>query len=126
MTENKIILLKTGETIQILDIYPDYLTDKKYVVYRHQNQMYISDYEQLKLHIQPLDSKKEHRTTADKIKLYRQYFRGDDNKVALSFESNEKKRVYYVWCNLRKKYPCHKSKIQVLNALNVNFNNFNL
>lgn len=28
MTENKIIHLKTGETIQILDIYPDYLTDK--------------------------------------------------------------------------------------------------
>lgn len=91
MTENKIIHLKTGENIQILDIYPDYLTDKKYVVYRYQNQIYISDYEQLNLHIQPLDSKKEQRTTADKIKLYRQYFRGDENKVALSFENNEKK-----------------------------------
>ena len=110
MTESKIIHLKTGENIQILDVYPDYLTDKKYVVYRHQNQIYISDYEQLKLHAQPLDPKKEHRTTTNKIKLYRQYFRGDDNKVALSFENNEKKRVYYVWCNLRKKYPCPKIK----------------
>ena len=67
MTENKIILLKTGETIQILDIYPDYLTDKKYVVYRHQNQMYISDYEQLKLHIQPLYSKKEQPLKDDEL-----------------------------------------------------------
>ena len=58
MTESKIIHLKTGENIQILDVYPDYLTDKKYVVYRHQNQIYISDYEQLKLHTQPLNQKK--------------------------------------------------------------------
>ena len=110
MIENKIIHLKTGENIQILDIYPDYLSDKRYVVYRHQDKIYISDYGQLKLHIQSLDSKKEPRTTADKIKLYRQYFRGDDNKVALSFENNEKKRVYYIWCNLRKQYPCPKIK----------------
>ncbi|MFC3900086.1 TOTE conflict system archaeo-eukaryotic primase domain-containing protein [Aliicoccus persicus] len=100
--------LMDGSTIKVLKLYNDFKTDKQYAVVLSNTIEYICELSELLKMIVKSNERISKRTTDEKIKLYRSYFRGNDDVVATSFRTKEGKMVYYPWCHIRKQVPCPK------------------
>ncbi|QIH77405.1 DEAD/DEAH box helicase family protein [Macrococcoides canis] len=97
-----------GSEIMVIKFYNDYNADKKYAVVLDNNVEYICEVDELLKMMIKSNKKFSKRTTDEKIKLYRSYFRGNEDIVATSFRTKEGKMVYFPWCHIRKQLPCPK------------------
>ncbi|UTH02714.1 DEAD/DEAH box helicase family protein [Macrococcoides canis] len=97
-----------GSEIMVIKFYNDYNADKKYAVVLDNNVEYICEVDELLKMVIKSNKKSSKRTTDEKIKLYRSYFRGNEDIVATSFRTKEGKMVYFPWCHIRKQLPCPK------------------
>lgn len=97
-----------GSEIMVIKFYNDYNVDKKYAVVLDNNVEYICEVDELLKMVIKSNKKFPKRTTDEKIKLYRSYFRGNEDIVATSFRTKEGKMVYFPWCHIRKQLPCPK------------------
>ncbi|QUR94349.1 TOTE conflict system archaeo-eukaryotic primase domain-containing protein [Macrococcoides canis] len=97
-----------GSEIMVIKFYNDYNADKKYAAVLDNNVEYICEVDELLNMVIKSNKKSSKRTTDEKIKLYRSYFRGNEDIVATSFRTKEGKMVYFPWCHIRKQLPCPK------------------
>ncbi|QIH75027.1 DEAD/DEAH box helicase family protein [Macrococcoides canis] len=97
-----------GSEIMVIKFYNDYNADKKYAAVLDNNVEYICEVDELLKMVIKSNKKSSKRTTDEKIKLYRSYFRGNEDIVATSFRTKEGKMVYFPWCHRRKQLPCPK------------------
>lgn len=107
MTDHRFYIMKDGTHIEVLQTYPDLLSNNEYLLVKMQNQKFVVKASEFALNLLPNNK----RTKQQKINLYRSYFRGRESVIATSFEvKKEKKRVYYPLCLKRKKIGCPKLK----------------
>ncbi|MDR1521853.1 MAG: DEAD/DEAH box helicase family protein [Streptococcaceae bacterium] len=103
--------LKNGDSVYLVDILHDYFSLDEFVILKKNEKIFISSKLEFEVNIAQKSSYLK-RTTTEKIKLYRSYFRGRDSMIARSFKNAKGKMGYYPWCLIRKKYPCPKVKNQ--------------
>lgn len=122
-SQKRIYQLKNGRKVSLIASYQDYFSDEKFLVLREGERTYIAKALEFSANIVPAE-KVVRRTVAEKIALYRSYFRGNDAMVATSFKNSAGKRVYYVWCQRRKISPCPKIKNTKFQCSVCNMQNF--
>lgn len=106
---DRIYYLKDGREVYLVGSYRDFFSDEQFLVLKENEQIFIAHALEFSANLAP-ESKIVGRTVEEKIRLYRSYFHGNDKMVATSFKKPDGKRVYYAWCQLRKKIPCPKLK----------------
>lgn len=107
--ESKRYKLKNGKYATIKGLYDDYLGKLHFYLIEVEGKEYVIEKKDFESNICiNFDSNLKVRTTIEKIHLYRSYFRGNDDRLAKSFRTDDGKRAYFVWCERRKKFPCPK------------------
>lgn len=106
---NRIYHLRDGRKVTLVGSYSDFFSDEQFLVLRENGQVFIARALEFSANLMP-ELNSPRRTADEKIRLYRSYFRGNDRMVATSFQKQDGKRAYYVWCQQRKKGPCPKLK----------------
>ncbi|MDR0846774.1 MAG: DEAD/DEAH box helicase family protein [Lactobacillales bacterium] len=119
---NKVYTLKNGTKVLVKRSITDYFSNEEYIIGQVETRHHIFNAREFEANL-AVDNLRQ-RSTKEKIKLYRSYFKGRDTMVAASFRTKEGKMGYYPLCNSRFNPACPKQTKAAFKCANYKMQNF--
>lgn len=123
MEIGKVYKLKSGESVLVTGIVRDYFSNEEIVVMKKEAIFYTANLYEFQANLQQ-NNNGLLRTTEEKVKLFRSFFRGRDTMVAGSLLTKEGKMAYYPICNNRFLITCPKQSNKIFKCVNCKMQNF--